>query len=164
MLSVLYWFSPVTLTTTLRGWRVLLSPFYFIYFLFFFWLHRVFVAAHGIFHCRVRAFRCGMGFSLVVECGFSLSSCGLQAQEHLGSVVCGMWALSLRCASSVVVACTLSCPVACGILVLPPGIEPCVPCIVRWILYHWTTREVPQITLILITETIYVQIVKMINR
>ena len=35
-----------------------------------------------------------------------------------------------------------SCPVACGILVLPPGIEPLPPCITRWILNHWTSREV----------------------
>ena len=34
-----------------------------------------------------------MGFSLVVACGFSLSSFGVQAPEHMGSVVCGMRAL-----------------------------------------------------------------------
>ena len=64
------------------------------------------------------------GFSLVVACGFSLSSCGARAPERVGSVVCGMWALSLRCAGSVVVAHRLSCPTACGILVPQPGIEP----------------------------------------
>ena len=44
-----------------------------------------------------------LGFSLVVVCGFSLSSCGTQAPEHMGSVVCGTWTLLLRRASSVVV-------------------------------------------------------------
>ena len=38
------------------------------------------------------------GFSLVVVCGFSLSSCGAQAPEHVGSVVVvhglqSVWAL-----------------------------------------------------------------------
>ena len=71
-------------------------------------------------------------------CGL-LSSCGVQvfsslvvlrglqgawAPGRMGSVVCSTWALSLRRASSVVVACRLSCPVACGILVPQPGIEP----------------------------------------
>ena len=58
------------------------------------------------------------GFSLVVACGFSLSSCGTWAPERMGSVVCGMRALS------VVVVCGLSCPATCGILVPQPGIEP----------------------------------------
>ena len=30
------------------------------------------------------------GFSLVVACGFSLSSCGTRAAEHVGSVACGV--------------------------------------------------------------------------
>ena len=47
------------------------------------------------------------GFSLVVACGFSLSSCGAQA---------------LGCVGSVVVARGLSCPAACGILVPQTGI------------------------------------------
>ena len=37
------------------------------------------------------------------------------------------WARSLRHASSIVVACRLSCPTACGILVPWPGIEPASP-------------------------------------
>ena len=49
-------------------------------------------------------------FSLVVAHGFQ-----------------GAWALSLRHVSSVVVACGLSCPEACGILVPLPGIEPMSP-------------------------------------
>ena len=32
----------------------------------------------------------------------------------------------------------------CGILVSHPGIKPTSPCIARWILNHWTTREVPR--------------------
>ena len=52
------------------------------------------------------------GFSLVVVCGFSLSSCGAQAPGRVGSVV---------------VAHRLSCPGACGILVPRPGIEPASP-------------------------------------
>ena len=46
---------------------------------------------------------------------------------RMGSVVCGMRALSLRSASSVVVARGLSCLTACGILVPQPGIEPASP-------------------------------------
>ena len=60
-------------------------------------------------------------------CRFSLSSCGARAPGHIGSVVCGMRALSLRHASSVVAARGLSCPTACGILVPQPGMEPMSP-------------------------------------
>ena len=58
-------------------------------FIIYFWLCRVLVAARGMF---VEA--CGWdlslrraGFSLVTACGFSLSSCGVQVPEHVGSVV-----------------------------------------------------------------------------
>ena len=78
-----------------------------------------------------------VGFSLVVACRFSLSSCGARAPGHMGSVVCGTWALSLRCVSSVVVACGLSCPTRD---------RTGIPCTGRQILYHWTTREVPLTT------------------
>ena len=69
----------------------------FFFFLIFVWflLHQVLVVARGIF-------RCGAGFSLVVACGFSLSSCGAWAPECVGSVV------MVR---------GLNCPTACGILV-----------------------------------------------
>ena len=54
--------------------------------------------------------------------------CGVQAPGCVGSVVCGTWALSLTCASSVVVLHRLSCPAACGIILVPrPGIEPTSP-------------------------------------
>ena len=78
--------------------------FNFIYlFIFNFWLCLVLVAAHGIFvavHELLSSCGTGaslqfwrLGFCLVVVCGFSLSSCGAWAPEHVGSVVCGMWAL-----------------------------------------------------------------------
>ena len=41
-----------------------------------------------------------------------LSSCGVRAPEHVGSVAAARG---------------LSCPTACGILVPPPGIEPMSP-------------------------------------
>ena len=72
-----------------------------IFFCFFFGPRQVLVAAHGVF----------------IEARGLLHSCGTQAPEGVGSVVCGTRALSLRCASSVVVACGLSCLAACGILV-----------------------------------------------
>ena len=68
-----------------------------------------------------------VGFSLVVVCRFSLSSCGLRAPGHVGSVVCSTWALSLRRTSSEVVERGYSCPVAREILVPRPGIEPMSP-------------------------------------
>ena len=64
----------------------------------------------------------------VAACEFSLSSCGAWAPEHVGSVVCSTWALSLRCAGSVVVerglssvVRRLSCSAACGTLVPNQG-------------------------------------------
>ena len=73
----------------------------------------VFIEACGIFHCGVGSSLWHAGFSLVVACRFSLSSCGTRAPGRMG----GTRALSLRHVSSVVVALRLSCPVACGILV-----------------------------------------------
>ena len=77
----------------------------------------VFVEAFRIFHCSVVSSLWHVGFSLVAVSVFSLSSRGAQAPGRVGSVVCGMRALSLRRASSVVVVRRLSCPVAFGILV-----------------------------------------------
>ena len=68
-----------------------------------------------------------LGFSLVVVCGFSLSSCGARAPGRVGSVIHGMWAVLLRRASSVVAAHGLSCPVACGLPVPQLGMEPTSP-------------------------------------
>ena len=74
-----------------------------------------------------------MGFPLVVACGL-LSSCGVWVFSlqlwHAGSRVhgfCSLRALLLRCASLVVVAHGLSCPVACGILVSQPGFKSVSP-------------------------------------
>ena len=52
------------------------------------------------------------------------------------TLCCGSWA----CSGSAVVAHRLSYPVACGIS-LDPGSNQ-VPCIDRWILYHWGAKEV----------------------
>ena len=52
---------------------------------------------------------------------------------------CGAHTQALGCMGSVVVH-RLSCPATCRNLP-GPGIEPHVPCIGKWILNHWTTRE-----------------------
>ena len=57
-----------------------------------------------------------VGSSLVVACGFSLSSCGTQAPEGLGSVVCSTRAL-VEVHELSGVARRLSCPAVCGIIV-----------------------------------------------
>ena len=54
------------------------------------------------------------------------------------------WALQLWHAGSVVVVRELSCPAACGNLSSLTRGRTGVPCVARWILNHWTTREVPQ--------------------
>ena len=56
---------------------------------------------------------------------------------------CVMWDLLLQGTDSLVVAHGLSCSVARGILVSPPGIKIHVSCIARRILNQWTTREIP---------------------
>ena len=38
---------------------------------------------------------------------------------------------------------------ACRTLVLRPGIKPTSPLVVRWILSHWTTREVPSMNILI---------------
>ena len=118
-----------------------------IYLLIYFWLCRVLVAAHGVFVAACRIFSCGMwALCCSVRASpqlwhvvFLFSSCGAQAQgrvgsvvvvrvlESVGSAVCGTQPLQLRRASSVAVVCGPSCPVACGILVPLPGIEPASP-------------------------------------
>ena len=116
----------------------------------YFWLCWVFIAA-----C-VHLSSCGTRASLQLwHAGFflylwhagsrahGLCSCGVQAPECMGSVVCGRWALSLRRVSSVVVAQGLNCPTAMWDLSSPSRDQTCIPCIGRQILYHWTTRVVP---------------------
>ena len=108
--------------------------FYFIFiYLFkylFLYLCWVLVVACGIFivACRVFSLHC-TGFSPAVVC--RLSSCGLQALEHAGSVVAAHG---------------LSCP-ACGMWDLSSLTRDrtCVPCLGRQILNHWTSREVPKV-------------------
>ena len=72
----------------------------------------------------------------------------------MSGLSCGLRDLLLWCAGfSLVVAHGLSCPVACGILVPQPGIEPASPALIgRWILNHWTTREVPGYMFLCLTQ------------
>ena len=79
---------------------------------------KLFIFIFGCTHCYLRAF----------------SSCG---ERRLLS---HCYDLSLWGMGSVVVAHRLSCPEACGIF-LDQELNP-IPCIGRWILNHWTTREV----------------------
>ena len=89
-----------------HGW----TPFF-----FFFWLRWVFVVACRIFIAASVIFLLQRaGFSLVMVCRFSLSSCGVWAPEHMDSVVVVHRAPGR--VGSVVVMCGLSCPAACGIL------------------------------------------------
>ena len=69
-----------------------------------------------LFGCFGSSLWCA-GFSLVVA----------RRLQSTWALFCGTRALSLRHASSVVVACGLCCPLACGILVPQPGIEPRSP-------------------------------------
>ena len=52
-----------------------------------------------------------------------------------------VWSTGSRGVDSVILACGLSCPAACGILLGWTH----VPCIGRWILNHWTAREAPPV-------------------
>ena len=89
----------------------------------------LFVAAHGLLSsCGVQALEHA---GSVVE-AHSLSSCGTRASEHAGSGAvacglssCGAWAL--ECLGSVVAVLGLSCSATCVILVPWPGIEPTSP-------------------------------------
>ena len=66
---------------------------------------------------------CGLCFA-----ARGLSTCGAQVPEHEGSVVA---------------ACGLRCPAACGILVPRPGFEPASPALEGGFLTTGATREVP---------------------
>ena len=122
---------------------------------FFFFSFFFFLAALGLI-CGTQdlSLQC-VGFSLVVAVVFPLQlwctgsrapglcSCGAWAPECVGSVI-------LQHAGSLVKACELN---SCGARVqLPHGMwdlssstrdRTHIPCIGRWILYHWITREVP---------------------
>ena len=67
---------------------------------------------------------------LGLSCGTRGLSCEVKASLQLWPV------------GSVVPACRLICPMACGILVSWLGTEPMSPALGRQILNHWTTRKV----------------------
>ena len=97
-------------------------------------MHRLFLAV-----------ACG-GYSLIAVHELLTAAASLVAKHGL----CGAWTLvgvvhGLRWLwhmGSVVAECMLSCSVACGIF-LGQGLNPCMPCVGRQSLNHWTTREVP---------------------
>ena len=80
---------------------VYLLTYLFAFFIFLFWLCWVFFAAWGLFAvvCKI---------SPVAAQARGVSCCGARALEYVGSVVS---------------ACKLSCPMACGILIPPLEIE-----------------------------------------
>ena len=80
-------------------------------FLFFFKINLlIYLAASGL-SCSTRAPHCSTLVSLVALCRL-LFSCGARAPEHTGSAVAVQG---------------FSCPAACGIFVLGPGIELAYP-------------------------------------
>ena len=71
---------------------------------------------------------------------WAFSSCTSQGLLWLQCAAFSCYrAWALECTGSAVAMHGLSCPVACGILVPQPGIEPISP-IGRWILNQWTIR------------------------
>ena len=58
-------------------------------------------------------------------CWVLVAACGIFSLQRMSFSSCGAWVP--ECVGSVVVACGLSCPVACGILVPWPGMEPAFP-------------------------------------
>ena len=112
----------------------------------YFWLCWVFVASCGISvvaesgnysSCSMLASHCS---------GFSC--CRAQALEHSGLSSYGEWNQQLRLSGSRVWAqylahmLIIASFMACGIL-LDQGLNWC-PCIARWTVNHWTTREAPK--------------------
>ena len=81
--------------------------------------------------------RCVRTFSSCSERG-PLSSCSAWASHCSGFSCCRVWTLGRS--DSVVLVHWLGCFMVCGVF---PNQEsnPC-PCIGKWILNHWTTREV----------------------
>ena len=59
------------------------------------------------------------------------------------AAACGLSRCEFK--DSPVVAHGLNCPLACGILVPRPDIEPMSPALEAWTLNHWTTREVTMV-------------------
>lgn len=56
-----------------------------------------------------------------------------------------MAVLSLHCSTSLIVTHRLSCPVACGVLIPRPGMEPRPTALGTQSLSHWTTLESPKV-------------------
>ena len=111
-------------------------------FIYYLWLHWVFVAAHGL-SLAVES----RGYSSLRCAGFSLQWLLLlwsTGSRRAGFSNCGSWASvvvvrGLWSTGSVVVVHGLSCSAACGIF-QDQGSNPC-PRIGRKILNHCTTRE-----------------------
>ena len=106
--------------------------------IFFFLKICLFTAALGLCCCK-RAFSICSKWGLATF--FAVAS-------HFGGFSCcraqalGAWAQQLQRLSTVVVAHGSSCSETCGIFLVRDGTH--VPCIGRWILNHWTTREAPK--------------------
>ena len=112
-------------------------------FLFF----KLFLAALGLCCCMWAFSSCGeLGLLFITVLSFSfwwlllLQNMGFR---YAGINSCSIQAQSLRLAGSVVVVHRLSCSATCAI------IPDRIPCIGRWILNHWTTREVSLVSFIL---------------
>ena len=111
----------------------LVHLFPFFYFLIYFWLHWIFIAACGL--------------SLAVQAEATLP-CGAWLLTAVTSLTAQHKLQQLQHMGSVVVAHGLSCSTAHGSSWTR---EPtCVPCIGRWILIHSTTRKVPILLLLII--------------
>ena len=82
------------------------------------------------------------GFLQLRQAGATLVPWGYSragASHCISFFCCGSQALKQRLSS-----CGAEAQLPCGSWDLPgPGVEPVSPCIGRWILNHWTTREVP---------------------
>ena len=106
-----------------------------------FWLIFCVLAVLGL-RCGAQSLHCcSQAFSSCIAraspcCGFS--GCGTQALVHVGFYSCGSWTQQLR---------------HTGLVALKHAGSSStrdrthVPCTGRWILNHWTTREVPQLLL-----------------
>ena len=129
-------------------------------FYFYFWLHwvlvaarRIFTEACRIFRCSTRVLRCGPQASLQLRRAGFLSlvvAQGLQGTWALqlwraGSRGCGLYSLQPLVEVQELSSCGTRAQLSCGMWDLSslPRDRTRVPCIVRRLLYHWTTREVP---------------------
>ena len=113
-----------------------LKGFFFVCLFFIFGCTGSFFAELGIFLQLQQ-----VGTTLQLRCsGFSLQR--LHLSQSTGSRACRLqqlWLLGSRSQASVVVARGLRCLSECGIFLEQGSTH--VPCIARWILNHWATRE-----------------------